>query len=81
MTMADAESFTRMAGRVELIPEEEFGGAVVIRPPGEGDPIEFVTSDPSPNPIQFWGAVKARVEIAYAEALGNSDKGHGGSGW
>jgi hypothetical protein len=45
----------------------KFAGAVVIVPP-EGAPIAFITMDPAPDLMQFWSAVKNRVEIRAAEA-------------
>lgn len=46
----------------------KFAGAVVIVPP-EGEPIAFMTTDPAPDLMQFWSAVKNRVEIRAAEAV------------
>ena len=64
-------AFETMAERIAKIPEHEFAGAVVILPP-EGDPIAFLTTDPKPDMMQFWAAVKARVEIRAAEAIQNA---------
>lgn len=79
--MANDGEFSRMAERVRAVPDDEFGGAVVIRPPGEEvDAIAFVIADPHPDPVQFWASVKTRVEIAYAEAMGRAE-GQQGGGW
>lgn len=67
--MAKDAPFIRMAERIAAIEPAEFAGACVIQPPGDAEPIAFVTSDPSPDVIQFLAAVKARIEIAYAEAM------------
>lgn len=78
--MSDGSAFRGMADRIEGIAEGEFAGAVVIVPPGEGLGIEFCTSDPRPDLVQFWASVKARIEIAYAEAMAAAEKSRGGWG-
>lgn len=60
--------FEEMAARIAKITYGEFAGAVVIIPP-DGEPIAFLTTDPKPDLMQFWSAVKARVEIRAAEAV------------
>jgi hypothetical protein len=60
--------FKDMATRISGIDESEFAGAVVIVPP-DGEPIAFLTTDPKPDLMQFWSAVKARVEIRATEAM------------
>lgn len=80
--MADASAFLGMARRVEAVEADEFAGAVVIVPPGDdAKAIEFVTSDPNPDLIQFWASIKSRVEVAYAEAVGRAEQSRGGGGW
>lgn len=70
-----ADPFSEMANRLGLVPDTEFGGAVVIVPPGEGPAIEFLLTDPAPDIVMFWASVKSRVEIAYAMAVNAADKG------
>jgi hypothetical protein len=79
-TVGIERPFTEMAERIARIAGEEFAGAVVIVPPGDSEPIAFVTSDPRPDLIQFLAAVKARVEIAFSEAQEATQPGQAG-GW
>lgn len=69
MSEAIGKDFTDMARRVSLIAPEEFAGAMVVVPPGDAEPIAFLTASPKPNLIQFWSAVKSLVETAYTEAM------------
>lgn len=67
--MADpAEAFALMAERIAKIDQTEFAGAVVVVPPGGGEIIAFLTTDPQPNQAQFYTSVMSRVEIAAAHA-------------
>ena len=62
--------FSEMADRIAKIDPFEFGGAVVVLPPGENAvPIAFVTTDPHPDLMQFWSTVKARVEVRATEMV------------
>lgn len=61
--------FDEMAKRVRAAPEGEFAGAVLIVPPGDGEPMEFMSVEPRPNPAHFWNGAKARLDIAHAEVL------------
>jgi hypothetical protein len=63
-----SQPFHDMAARIEKIEPAEFAGAVVIMPPGGGEPIVFLTTDPMPVQPQFWSSVQARVELAAAKA-------------
>jgi len=62
-----AERFKAMADRIERNPQE-FGGAVVIVPPGGGEPIEFLLIDAKGDVGQFFGSIKAKLEV-YLEEL------------
>jgi hypothetical protein len=53
-----------MSARIAKINPDEFAGAIVVVPPGDGEPIAFLTTDPKPNLMQFWATVKTRVEVA-----------------
>ncbi len=64
---AVAGPFTVMADRIERNPTSEFGGACVIVPPGGGDPISFLLIDAKGDVAQFYGAIKAKLEIAIEE--------------
>jgi hypothetical protein len=64
-----AKPFTEMADRILKIDPAEFAGAIVVVPPGDGEPIAFLTTDPKPNLMQFWATVKSRVEVSTSEAM------------
>jgi hypothetical protein len=79
--MTAATPFTEMAALIAHNDESRFAGAVVVVPPGGGDPISFMLTDPSPDLIQFWATVKARVEVRATEALQamtDQARGYGG---
>ena len=63
-----SQPFFDMATRIEKIDSAEFAGAVVIVPPGDGEPITFLHTDPNPVLAAFWAAVSGRVEIGVASA-------------
>lgn len=75
--MTEAEPFREMAGRIDKIDDNEFAGAAVIQPPGGGEPIAFLIAETKPDLLQFWAAVKARVEIAYAALSEDAIQGGG----
>jgi hypothetical protein len=58
-----------MAARIRGINQAEFAGAIVVVPPGDGEPIAFLTADPKPDLIQFWATVRTRVEVRATEAM------------
>lgn len=71
------DHFRAMAERIERNPQE-FGGAVVIVPPGGGEPIEFLLIDTKGDVGQFLGTVKAKLEV-YVEGLRSQQQGQ--QGW
>lgn len=64
-----AEHFAAMAERIAKIDGAEFAGAVVVVPPGDGEPIAFLTTDPKPDVLQFFAAVETRVQVRKAEVM------------
>lgn len=58
--------FRRMADQIDRNEGSAFGGAVVICPPGGGDPVELLMLNSLKDPAQFWGAVDATVKFALA---------------
>lgn len=68
-----ADQFEEMARLIRHNGPERFAGAIVVVPPGDGEPISFMLADPKPDLVQFWATVKARVEIKAAEALQAAD--------
>lgn len=68
--MADnpAQHFADMAARIAMIDPTEFAGAIVVVP-HDGEPIAFLTADPSPDLVQFWATCQTRIEVRKAEVL------------
>lgn len=63
----EAQPFLDMAERISRM-AAEFAGAVVIVPPGDGEPITFLLTDPSPSLPQFWSGLQSRVELSALKA-------------
>lgn len=67
-SFAAAKVFREMADRIERNNSSDFGGAIVITPPGGvGGNIELLMLDAGGNPAQFWSTVKTRIELILAE--------------
>lgn len=64
-----AKPFEEMVADIIRVDPEKFAGAVVVVPPGDGEPIAFLTTDPKPNIVQFWSTVKNRIDVAANEAI------------
>jgi hypothetical protein len=80
--MTAAEPFTEMAALIAHNDATRFAGAIVVVPPGDGEPISFMLTDPKPDLVQFWATVKARVEVRSTEALlAATDQARGQGGW
>jgi hypothetical protein len=64
--MSEVEPFSNMATRIANNAAEPFGGACVIVPPGEVEPIELLILDVTadPDPAQFLALVKSRIDFA-----------------
>ncbi len=62
--------FAAMAERLAALPNEEFGGVIVVVPPadasGKFDPIEVLMVDPRRDAAAFWGMAKSKVDAAHA---------------
>lgn len=67
--MSEATPFEAMAARIAKIDAAEFAGAVVIVPPKGGDPIQFLITDPTQKPEDFWAFIKSKVEIRTVEIM------------
>ena len=67
---AVGDLFRAMAERIERNPEAEFGGALLIVPPGEQGqvsvPIEHLAISTRPDIAAFWGTAAAKIEVAKA---------------
>ena len=61
-TIADA--FRAMADKIERNGADSFGGAVVVVPPGGGDPVHILVLDSQQDPSMFWGNLKTKCDIA-----------------
>lgn len=57
-----------MAERVKATPNNEFGGAIVIRSP-DGMVISQIIVSEKPDTTAFWGYVKSVIEVAVSEHL------------
>jgi len=59
-----AKLFRAMADRLERNASTEFGGAFLIVPPEDGNPLDgaFVTT--TPNAAVFWSSVQGQTEVA-----------------
>lgn len=60
--------FREMADRIDRATEEEFAGAMLLVPPGEGEPLAMLLVDPQQKAEIFWFAAKNRVD-AEADAF------------
>jgi hypothetical protein len=63
-----ADRFAAMALRIAHNAKETFGGAVVIVPPGGGDPIEILMLDPHADLGMFWGTIRTKIDLALGAA-------------
>lgn len=63
---AIANAFRTMADKIERNAADTFGGAVVIVPPGGGDPVHLLILDSQQDLAMFWGNLKAKCDIALA---------------
>ncbi len=61
-----AEPFAKMSLRVTHNADEGFAGAFVIVPP-QGDPVEMLVLNSTPNAAVFWSLLKTTAEMAIAE--------------
>jgi hypothetical protein len=58
--MKQSEPFTRMAEKIQRNPE--FGGAVVIVPPGSEPPVEWLIVDEQSDILRFWVKLKTDID-------------------
>ena len=76
-----AALFRQLAERLEKNAAEEFSGAFLIVPPGEGaDAIDGLSVSSKPNGAVFWSSVSGQVEIAISEFKANSREGSARNG-
>lgn len=59
-------SFRQMADRIDHNQDGSFGGAVVIVPPGDGEPINLLMLDPSQDIVSFWMTLQTKVQATIA---------------
>lgn len=60
-----ADLFTQMADRIKAVADGEFAGAVLIVPPGDGEPVVLCNIEPNASAEHFWIAAKSRMDAAY----------------
>lgn len=68
---AHIQPFVDMAKRLARNQDAEFGGAMVLVPPGGGDPISLLIVDPAQDLGHFLSAAMTKLEIvlnAFKEA-------------
>ena len=58
--MKQSEPFTQMAEKIERNPE--FGGAVVIVPPGSEEPVTWLIVDDKSDILRFWVKLKTDID-------------------
>jgi len=58
--MKQSEPFTAMAERIERNPE--FGGAVVIVPPGSEEAMQWLIVDDKSDVLRFWVKLKTDID-------------------
>ena len=63
----NAAPFRAMADRITTNAVADFGGAVVIMPPGDEKPVEILLLRNEQNPGMFWALVKTQAEISLSE--------------
>jgi hypothetical protein len=64
-----AQFFRDMAARIEKVEKAEFAGAAVVVPPGGGEAITFLLTDPQQHILQFFTTIKSRVEEKATEHM------------
>lgn len=62
-----AALFRGMADRIERNASEEFAGAYLIVPPGEGKAIDGVTVTSTPSETAFWANTTGALDLAVTE--------------
>jgi len=62
-----AQAFRAMVARIEKMDPADFAGAVVIVPPGDGEPIVELRADPNPDVVGFWAGIETRIETRKME--------------
>jgi site-specific DNA-adenine methylase len=62
--MKQSEPFTAMAEKIERNPE--FGGAVVIVPPGNELPMQWLIVDADSDILRFWVKLKTDIDAVIA---------------
>ena len=62
--MKQSEPFTAMAEKIERNPE--FGGAVVIVPPGNEAPMQWLIVDADSDILRFWVKLKTDIDAVIA---------------
>jgi hypothetical protein len=77
-----AAAFRAIADRLDKNASEEFGGAFLLVPPGEGvGAIDGMLVTTAPNAVTFWSGLQGQVELAIdsfkqeAQARGGQGRG------
>lgn len=62
-----AQHFRHMADQIERNADQKFGGAYVILPPGDVEPISVLVLDAASDPAAFFNLLDWRVKNKLAE--------------
>ena len=73
-----AKLFRDLAERLERNPPEEFSGAFLIVPPGDGEPIDGLSVATKPNAVVFWTTVSGQLDLAISEYKAREQQMGGG---
>lgn len=76
-----SDPFTAMAERIAINKDQQFGGALVIVPPGEDvKPVELLMLDNSGNASLFLGTAMTMIQMALQIIADEEAKGSGFGG-
>lgn len=70
--------FEGMAARIRANAAADFGGAFVVVPPGDNDPVAYLTLDSRQDPAMFWANIKAIAELTISEMDEKQRRQYGG---
>ncbi len=74
-----SQSFSKMASDVDRNKDTLFGGAAVLVPPGDDEPISLLVLNQA-NPVIFWASMKTLVEQKLVQLDAAERQGLGGFG-
>lgn len=71
MTDNPSQPFLDMAARISRNPSSEFGGAMIVVPPGNGPVLDFlfITIDPTDEEAFFWAQCESKLKVKAMERM------------